>query len=102
MPAVIICSCNVLSEEQVLETLQRPPEGRPRSAGEAYRCLGCAPRCGRCLETVRALVAEAHVEAHLDNCNVGCPSCPAVESEPARDAVAAQVEAEPVILIAAE
>ena len=74
---MIICSCNVLSEAQVLETLQRVPEGRIRSAGEAYRCLGCAPRCGRCLETVRALVAKAH----LENCHVGCPSCPAAEGQ---------------------
>lgn len=93
---MIICSCNVLSEAQVLEILQREPEERPRSAGEAYRCLGCAPRCGRCLETVRALV----VQAHLENCNVGCPSCPGVEGEPAREAVSD--EAETVFLIAAE
>ncbi len=95
---MIICSCNVLSEAQVLETLQRPPEGRPRSAGEAYRCLGCAPRCGRCLETVRKLVAEAH----LENCNVGCPSCPASESVRETEAVSADFESGPVILIAAE
>ncbi|MEJ2625143.1 MAG: hypothetical protein P8Z80_11535 [Pseudolabrys sp.] len=96
MPTVIICSCNVLSEEQVLETLQRPAEARPRSAGQAYRCLGCAPRCGRCLETVRALVAQAH----LQNCNVGCPTCPVGESEVAREAVSD--DAAPVFLIAAE
>jgi bacterioferritin-associated ferredoxin len=95
---VIICSCNVLSEEQVLETLQRLPEGRPRSVGEAYRCLGCAPRCGRCLETVRKLVAQAH----LENCNVGCPSCPAAEGAQQSDAVSTDFESEPVILIAAE
>jgi bacterioferritin-associated ferredoxin len=78
---VIICSCNVLSEAQILETLQREPQGRPRSVGEAYRCLGCAPRCGRCLETVRALV----VKAHLENCNVGCPTCPANEHDNSAD-----------------
>ena len=95
---MIICSCNVLSEAQVLETLQRPPEGRPRSAGEAYRCLGCAPRCGRCLETVRALVAQAH----LQDCNVGCPGCPGAEGRPEREAPSREAEAETVVLIAAE
>lgn len=95
---MIICSCNVLSEQQVLETLQRPPAGRPRSAGEAYRCLGCAPRCGRCLETVRKLVAEAH----LENCNVGCPSCPAAEEAQESEAAAVGPEPAPVLLIAAE
>jgi bacterioferritin-associated ferredoxin len=72
---MIICSCNVLSETQVLETLKRGANIRPQSAAQAYRCLGCAPRCGRCLETVRALVAKAH----LENCNVGCPTCPGHE-----------------------
>lgn len=95
---MIICSCNVLSEEQVLETLRRSPEGRPRSAGEAYRCLGCAPQCGRCVKTVRALVAKAH----LENCNVGCPSCPGLESEAERDAVSDAGESETIVLIAAE
>jgi bacterioferritin-associated ferredoxin len=95
---VIICSCNVLSEEQVLEILQRPPEDRPRSAGEAYRCLGCAPRCGRCVETVRKMVADVR----LENCNVGCPSCPASEGAQERDAVSPDFEYNPVFLIAAE
>lgn len=95
---MIICSCNVLSEEQVLEILQRPAEGRPRSAGEAYRCLGCAPRCGRCVETVRKLIAEVH----LENCNVGCPSCPATENAQEGDAVSADPGSGPVFLIAAE
>jgi bacterioferritin-associated ferredoxin len=67
---VIICSCNVLSEAQILETLKLGVT--PGSVGLAYRCLGCAPRCGRCLETVRALLQKAH----LENCRVGCPTCP--------------------------
>jgi bacterioferritin-associated ferredoxin len=73
---VIICSCNVLSEAQVLETLKLGHDSRPKSAAQTYRCLGCAPRCGRCLETVRALV----VKAHLDNCQVGCTECPGHEA----------------------
>jgi len=89
---VIVCSCNVLSEAQILESLKGDPAGRPRSAGEAYRCLGCAPRCGRCIQTVRALAERAH----LETCKVGCPSCPAQHEAGA---------AEPVVmpyLIAAE
>jgi bacterioferritin-associated ferredoxin len=66
---VIICSCNILSEAQILETLKLGANLRPATA---YRCLGCAPRCGRCLETVRALLHKAH----LENCKVGCPTCP--------------------------
>ena len=70
---MIVCSCNVLTEAQILESLQRHDASRPRSAGQAYRCLGCAPRCGRCIQTVRALVERVH----LENCEVGCASCPA-------------------------
>lgn len=93
---MIICSCNVLSETQVLESLKRRANIRPQSAAQAYRCLGCAPRCGRCLETVRALVAKAH----LENCQVGCPACPANSSH---DHVTPDEErTEPPVLIAAE
>lgn len=74
---MIICSCNVLSEAQVLATLKLGAGGRPKSAAHTYRCLGCAPRCGRCVETVRALL----VKAHLENCAVGCASCPAGEHQ---------------------
>jgi bacterioferritin-associated ferredoxin len=91
---LIICSCNVLSEAQILAALQTEGNGRPRSAGEAYRCLGCAPRCGRCVETVRALVAKAH----LANCLVGCASCPAGEAHRAVE----PAEPEIPFLIAAE
>ena len=70
---MIVCSCNVLSEAQILEALKGDDAGGPRSAGQAYRCLGCAPRCGRCSPAVRALADRAH----LENCAVGCPACPA-------------------------
>jgi bacterioferritin-associated ferredoxin len=69
---VIVCSCNVLSEDQILASLRREDPARPRSAAQAYRCLGCAPRCGRCVQTVRAMVEQAHIEA----CKVGCAGCP--------------------------
>jgi bacterioferritin-associated ferredoxin len=90
--AVIICSCNVLSEADILETLKSESSAKPRSPVAAYRCLGCAPRCGRCLATVRALLAEARIA----DCQVGCPTCPGAEhahehdSEPERWLIAAE------------
>jgi bacterioferritin-associated ferredoxin len=90
---VIICSCNVLSESQILATLKLGADLRP---GTAYRCLGCAPRCGRCVETVRALL----VKAHLENCQVGCADCPAAEAH--RHAPAADADAPMAMLTAAE
>ncbi len=69
---MIVCSCNVLSDKEILSTLRSEDAGRPRSAAQAYRCLGCAPRCGRCLTTVRALLASARGT----ECQVGCAICP--------------------------
>jgi bacterioferritin-associated ferredoxin len=90
---LIICSCNVLSEAQILAALQTEGTSRPLSPGQAYRCLGCAPRCGRCVATVRALIAKAH----LANCHVGCSTCPA-----GQDRSDATPQEDPGYLIAAE
>jgi bacterioferritin-associated ferredoxin len=90
---LIVCSCNVLSEAQILAALQTEGVSRPRSPGQAYRCLGCAPRCGRCVATVRALIAKVH----LANCQVGCSTCPA-----SHDHSDATPQEDPGYLIAAE
>lgn len=94
---MIICSCNVLSEKQILETLRSEDLARPRSAAQAYRCLGCAPQCGRCLKSVRALLAQARI----GNCDVGCAICPGHEAH-AHEAHDPAIEAEVPFLIAAE
>ena len=54
---MIVCSCNVLTAAQILATLEDEHQTGPRSPAQAYRCLGCAPQCGRCLQTVRALLS---------------------------------------------
>ena len=72
---MIVCSCNVLSDTAILATLRSEDAAQPRSPAQAYQCLGCAPRCGRCLATVRALLAEARVA----NCAVGCAICPGAD-----------------------
>jgi bacterioferritin-associated ferredoxin len=59
---MIICSCNVLSEAQLVAAMQTESPAPPRSPAEAYRCLSCAPRCGRCAKTIRALI-KAHVDS---------------------------------------
>lgn len=76
---MIVCSCNVLTAAQILATLEDEHQTGPRSPAQAYRCLGCAPQCGRCLQTVRALLSEARAQS----CAVGCPACPAHEHPPA-------------------
>ncbi|WP_342362246.1 bacterioferritin [Terrarubrum flagellatum] len=73
--AVIVCSCNVLTDAQILATLDDEHLAGPRSPVQAYRCLGCAPQCGRCLTTVRKLLSEARAQS----CAIDCPACPAHE-----------------------
>jgi len=66
---VIVCSCNVLSCSQIKGTIA-PDGSGPRTAGEAYDCLGCSPDCGRCAREVRSLLAEARAA-----CASQCGSC---------------------------
>lgn len=68
---MIVCSCNALSEREFLRTLDTEIDGAPRSAAQAYRCLGCSPQCGRCLRTVKALLDEAREERGLA-CGSSC------------------------------
>lgn len=69
---MIVCSCNVLTKQQILDTLASEPASAPRSPAQTYRCLGCSPDCGRCLVTVRAILVEARGSA----CGMGCATCP--------------------------
>ena len=70
---MIVCSCNVLSDQDVRAAVQT--EARPRSAGQVYGCLGCSAQCGRCARTIRKIMDEAIVGA----CGTSCQCCPAGE-----------------------
>ena len=62
---MIVCSCNVLSDGAIKACL-KDGDTCPRSVREVYTCLGCAPKCGRCADTIRALMdatAEQPAEA---------------------------------------
>jgi bacterioferritin-associated ferredoxin len=61
---MIVCSCNVLSDEQVRQAVTTTA---PRNAGQVYGCLGCSAQCGRCARTIRKIMDEA----------LGAPVCPA-------------------------
>ncbi|MET3580351.1 bacterioferritin-associated ferredoxin [Mesorhizobium robiniae] len=53
---MIVCSCNVLSDQDVRSALEAE---RPRSTSQVYGCLGCSPKCGRCARTIRRIIDEA-------------------------------------------
>jgi bacterioferritin-associated ferredoxin len=52
---MIICSCNVLSDHQVRDVVAH---AAPRSPVQVYGCLGCNPRCGRCMRTIKTIMDE--------------------------------------------
>ncbi|HXW27677.1 MAG TPA: (2Fe-2S)-binding protein [Xanthobacteraceae bacterium] len=54
---MIICSCNVLSDQAVRTAVTGA--SAPRTAGQIYGCLGCVPQCGRCASTIRQIMDEA-------------------------------------------
>jgi bacterioferritin-associated ferredoxin len=69
---MIVCSCRVLTDKDFASTLESEQPGRPRSAIEAYRCLGCGPDCGRCLKTVKMILADARAAARCAACVEEC------------------------------
>jgi bacterioferritin-associated ferredoxin len=53
---MIVCSCNVLSDQDVRSAVAAE---RMHSTRQVYGCLGCSAQCGRCARTVRRLMDEA-------------------------------------------
>jgi bacterioferritin-associated ferredoxin len=73
---MIICSCNVFSDDEVRTALVGSGLP-PRTAGEVYNCLGCSPQCGRCARTIRRIMDEA----------LGaCAACPMAAGKAAQEA----------------
>jgi bacterioferritin-associated ferredoxin len=53
---VIICSCNVLSDQDVRAAIEEPLH---TTVAQVYRGLGHAPLCGRCASSIRDIVQES-------------------------------------------
>jgi bacterioferritin-associated ferredoxin len=66
---MIVCSCNVLSDQDVRAVLAT--ERSPRTTGQVYGCLGCSAQCGRCARTIRRIMDEAIATACARGCR--CP-----------------------------
>ena len=64
--AMIVCSCNVLTDQDVRSTLSG--EEAARTTGEVYGCLGCSAQCGRCARTIRRIMDEALATADAPCC----------------------------------
>jgi bacterioferritin-associated ferredoxin len=77
-PAMIVCSCNVISDRDV-RTCIKPCGASADRARDVFRCLGVSPKCGRCVRNIQALFDR---EARAGG--------PAAEATPFRMAQAAE------------
>jgi bacterioferritin-associated ferredoxin len=68
---MIVCSCNVLSDDDVRAAVSGAAE-LPRTTRQVYGCLGCSAECGRCARTIRRIMTEA-LGACARECAAGCP-----------------------------
>jgi len=71
---MIVCSCNVLSDRDVQDSL-RGRGDRP-TVGGVFRHMGCEAKCGRCVRSIVAIV-DQHAASRLDECagSGDCDSC---------------------------
>jgi bacterioferritin-associated ferredoxin len=59
---MIVCSCNILTRERILETaerLAREQPNRPLTPARVYRALGMRAQCTVCFVAVRRILAES-------------------------------------------
>jgi bacterioferritin-associated ferredoxin len=55
---MIICSCNVITDEAVRSAIM-DADTPVRTSGEVYSCLGCSPQCGRCARSIKPIMRDA-------------------------------------------
>jgi bacterioferritin-associated ferredoxin len=53
---MIVCSCNVFSDQQVRSTLAKAI--RPLRMSQIYAQLGSSAQCGRCAHTVKRIMEQ--------------------------------------------
>lgn len=58
LTVMIVCSCNILSDEDV-RTIAKDPSYVPPRVAEIYSRLGCSAECGRCARTIKTIIDEA-------------------------------------------
>jgi bacterioferritin-associated ferredoxin len=69
---MIVCSCNCLTDAAVRIAVIDDPHEPRWSPGKVYQCLGCTPKCGRCVPTIRQIVKETLLDCGRSTCE-GCP-----------------------------
>jgi bacterioferritin-associated ferredoxin len=54
---MIICSCNVFSDQQLRSALAKATQRLRMS--QIYDCLGCSAQCGQCAHTIKRIMEQA-------------------------------------------
>lgn len=63
--AVIVCSCNVISDHDIRSAIAGA-EVPPQRLADVYACAGVQPRCGRCAPSVQRVAMHAQQgDAHI-------------------------------------
>jgi bacterioferritin-associated ferredoxin len=68
---MIVCSCNVLTDQQIRHAIATATHNRPPTVKEVYAGLRCRARCGGCVATIRKLREEACTANALEDEAVG-------------------------------
>jgi bacterioferritin-associated ferredoxin len=92
---MIVCSCNVLTDQDVRSTLSGADAAR--TTGQVFDCLGCSVRCGRCARTIRRIMDEALAAADSPAAGSGINSL--LEAELAARRACVHVDARPQIAV---
>ncbi len=71
---MIVCSCNVLSDRDIRDSLGATGRRRP-SVGAVFRNIGCEAKCGRCAGNIVAIVDQHTASPLEDSGNRACDSC---------------------------
>ncbi|ADP70901.1 BFD domain protein (2Fe-2S)-binding domain protein [Rhodomicrobium vannielii ATCC 17100] len=61
---MIICSCNVLSDEAVRSAMSSP--NPPRTPCQVHRHFGCTAKCGRCTRSLRDAMDDGRAEQPME------------------------------------
>jgi bacterioferritin-associated ferredoxin len=70
---MIVCSCNVISDQQVFSLVAAAPVGLP-PISQIYARLGHRAKCGRCVPAMKKLRDEACAARHgAATANAPCP-----------------------------
>ncbi len=56
---MVVCVCNAIREGEVRNVAR----GGARTAGQAYRALGCRTKCGQCIPYAREIIREESAAA---------------------------------------